>query len=99
MCDFLLQVSKMGVNIVLESNFVIIYNVVRVVVCAILIIYLIYLLCGIYAEETKNNYLYYILGFPKSKIHVLVLVKMLIVTVVTLIVLTLAMSFFGFLSN
>ena len=50
-------------------------------------------------EETKNNYLYYILGFPKSKIHVLVLVKMLIVTVVTLIVLTLAMSFFGFLSN
>lgn len=89
----------MDVNIVLESNFVIIYNVVRVVVCAILIIYLIYLLCGIYAEETKNNYLYYILGFPKSKIHVLVLVKMLIVTVVTLIVLTLAMSFFGFLSN
>ena len=50
-------------------------------------------------EETKNNYLYYILGFSKSKIHVLVLVKMLIVTVVTLIVLTLAMSFFGFLSN
>lgn len=89
----------MDVNIVLESNFVIIYNVVRVVVYAILIIYLIYLLCGIYAEETKNNYLYYILGFPKSKIHVLVLVKMLIVTVVTLIVLTLAMSFFGFLSN
>ena len=89
----------MEVNIVLESNFVIIYNVVRVVVYAILIIYLIYLLCGIYAEETKNNYLYYILGFPKSKIHVLVLVKMLIVTVVTLIVLTLAMSFFGFLSN
>ena len=86
----------MDVNIVLESNFVIIYNVVRVVVYAILIIYLIYLLCGIYAEETKNNYLYYILGFPKSKIHVLVLVKMLIVTVVTLIVLTLAMSFFGF---
>lgn len=89
----------MDVNIVLESNFVIIYNVVRVVVYAILIIYLIYLLCGIYAEETKNNYLYYILGFPKSKIHVLALVKMLIVTVVTLIVLTLAMSFFGFLSN
>lgn len=89
----------MDVNIVLESNFVIIYNVVRVVVCAILIIYLIYLLCGVYAEETKNNYLYYILGFPKSKIHVLALVKMLIVTVVTLIVLTLAMSFFGFLSN
>ena len=89
----------MDVNIVLESNFVIIYNVVRVVVCAILIIYLIYLLCGVYAEETKNNYLYYILGFSKSKIHVLVLVKMLIVTVVTLIVLTLAMSFFGFLSN
>ena len=89
----------MDVNIVLESNFVIIYNVVRVVVYAILIIYLIYLLCGIYAEETKNNYLYYILGFPKSKIHVLVLVKMLIVTVVTLILLTLAMSFFGFLSN
>ena len=78
----------MDVNIVLESNFVIIYNVVRVVVYAILIIYLIYLLCGIYAEETKNNYLYYILGFPKSKIHVLALVKMLIVTVVTLIVLT-----------
>ena len=89
----------MDVNIVLESNFVIIYNVVRVVVYAILIIYLIYLLCGIYAEVTKNNYLYYILGFPKSKIHVLALVKMLIVTVVTLIVLTLAMSFFGFLSN
>lgn len=89
----------MDVNIVLESNFVIIYNVVRVVVYAILIIYLIYLLCGIYAEETKNNYLYYILGFPKSKIHVLALVKMLIVTVVTLILLTLAMSFFGFLSN
>ena len=89
----------MDVNIVLESNFVIIYNVVRVVVYAILIIYLIYLLCGIYAEETKNNYLYYILGFPKSKIHVLALVKMLIVTIVTLIVLTLAMSFFGFLSN
>lgn len=89
----------MDVNIVLESNFVIIYNVVRVVVCAILIIYLIYLLCGIYAEETKNNYLYYILGFPKSKIHVLALVKMLIVTIVTLILLTLAMSFFGFLSN
>ena len=85
----------MDVNIVLESNFVIIYNVVRVVVYAILIIYLIYLLCGIYAEETKNNYLYYILGFPKSKIHVLALVKMLIVTVVTLILLTLAMSFFG----
>lgn len=89
----------MDVNIVLESNFVIIYNVVRVVVYAILIIYLIYLLCGIYAEETKNNYLYYILGFPKSKIHVLALVKMLIVTIVTLILLTLAMSFFGFLSN
>lgn len=88
----------MDVNIVLESNFVIIYNVVRVVVYAILIIYLIYLLCGIYAEETKNNYLYYILGFPKSKIHVLALVKMLIVTIVTLILLTLAMSFFGFLS-
>ncbi len=89
----------MDVNIVLESNFVIIYNVVRVVVYAILIIYLIYLLCGIYAEETKNNYLYYILGFPKSKIHVLVLVKMLIVTVVTLILLALAMSFFGCLGN
>ena len=89
----------MDVNIVLESNFVIIYNVVRVVVYAILIIYIIYLLCGIYAEETKNNYLYYILGFPKSKIHVLALVKMLIVTIVTLILLTLAMSFFGFLSN
>lgn len=89
----------MDVNIVLESNFVIIYNVVRVVVYAILIIYLIYLLCGIYAEETKNNYLYYILGFPKSKIHVLALVKMLIVTVVTLILLTLAMSFFGCLGN
>ena len=89
----------MDVNIVLESNFVIIYNVVRVVVYAILIIYLIYLLCGICAEETKNNYLYYILGFPKSKIHVLALVKMLIVTIVTLILLTLAMSFFGFLSN
>ncbi len=85
--DYWLEYEYMiPANQLVDNIFEMIFYAFKGVLYTSLIIYLVYLLCGVYAEETKYNYLFYALGFTKGQIYSTVVKKMLIVTVVTLIV-------------